>query len=134
MIWGTNVNIAKVMERFKRFLLTFTLHDLQGQPGLTTGVPLDPNRPPYLQRMEDMAVSGETTLDIDCQHLRQVQSELYTQLITFPKEVIFSIICIELMLNYSTMQVLLPSMVSALYIGMIFRSPLYSLLICVCLE
>lgn len=76
------------MERFKRFLLTFTPHDLQGQAGLTTGVPLDPKRPLYLQRMEDMAVSGNTTLDIDCQHLKQAQPELYTQLITFPKEVI----------------------------------------------
>lgn len=88
VIWGTNVNIAKVMEQFKRFLLNYTLRELQGQSGLTTGVPLDPNRPLYLQRMEDMAVSGATTLDIDCQHLREVQPELYNQLITFPKEVI----------------------------------------------
>ncbi|KAL5106833.1 DNA replication licensing factor MCM4 [Taenia crassiceps] len=88
VIWGTNVNIAKVMECFKRFLLNYTPHDLEGQSGLTTGVPLDPNRPLYLQRMEDMAASGATTLDIDCQHLREVQPELYSQLITFPKEVI----------------------------------------------
>ncbi|KAL5969429.1 DNA replication licensing factor MCM4 [Taenia solium] len=88
VIWGTNVNIAQVMEHFKRFLLNYTSRDLQGQPGLTTGTPLDPNRPLYLQRMEDMAVSGVTTLDIDCQHLREVQPELYNQLITFPKEVI----------------------------------------------
>lgn len=76
------------MEHFKRFLLNYTPRDFQGQPGLTTGVPLDPNRPLYLQRMEDMAVSGATTLDIDCQHLREVQPELHNQLITFPKEVI----------------------------------------------
>ncbi|VDM33922.1 unnamed protein product, partial [Hydatigera taeniaeformis] len=38
--------------------------------------------------MEDMAVSGATTLDIDCQHLRDANPELYNQLITFPKEVI----------------------------------------------
>ncbi|KAM7533901.1 hypothetical protein Aperf_G00000113193 [Anoplocephala perfoliata] len=88
VIWGTNVNIARVMERFKRFILSYKLSDLEGQPGLTTGVPLDPERPIYLQRLEDMAVSGGLTLDIDCQHLREEQPELYEQLITFPKEVI----------------------------------------------
>ncbi|VDL63766.1 unnamed protein product [Hymenolepis diminuta] len=88
VIWGTNVNIARVMERFRRFILSFKLTDLDGQPGLTTGVPLDPNRPIYIQRLEDMAVSGGLTLDIDCQHLREEQPELYEQLITFPKEVI----------------------------------------------
>ncbi|VDO02220.1 unnamed protein product [Rodentolepis nana] len=88
VIWGTNVNIARVMERFKRFIMSFKLRDLEGQPGLTTGVPLDLNRPIYIQRLEDMAASGGLTLDIDCQHLREEQPELYEQLITFPKEVI----------------------------------------------
>ncbi|BHF77405.1 DNA replication licensing factor, mcm4 component [Sparganum proliferum] len=88
VIWGTNVNIAQVMDRFKRFLLTFIPTDWDGQPGLTTGIPLDPSRPLYVQRMEDMAASGGTTLDIDCEHLRQAQPELCNQLITFPKEVI----------------------------------------------
>ncbi|VDL98816.1 unnamed protein product [Schistocephalus solidus] len=88
VIWGTNVNIAQVMDRFKRFLLTFIPTDWNGQPGLKTGTPLDPSRPLYVQRMEDMAASGGTTLDIDCEHLRQAQPELCNQLITFPKEVI----------------------------------------------
>lgn len=88
MIWGTSVNITKVMERFKRFLLTFVLDDLTDQTGLTTGTPLDPTRPLYLQRLEDLAASGGSTLDVDCQHLRKTQPELYTQIITFPKEVI----------------------------------------------
>lgn len=76
------------MERFKRFILSYKLSDLEGQPGLTTGAPLDPERPIYIQRLEDMAVSGGLTLDVDCQHLREEQPELYEQLITFPKEVI----------------------------------------------
>ncbi|CAH8864825.1 unnamed protein product [Trichobilharzia szidati] len=88
VIWGTDVNIAQVMSRFKHFLLTFIPTDLTGQPNLTTGQPIDPERPLYLQRMEDLAISGSTALDIDCEHLRSARPELYTQLVTFPKEVI----------------------------------------------
>ncbi|RTG80581.1 DNA replication licensing factor MCM4 [Schistosoma bovis] len=38
--------------------------------------------------MEDLAISGSTALDIDCEHLRSARPDLYTQLVTFPKEVI----------------------------------------------
>ncbi|KAH8873524.1 DNA replication licensing factor mcm4-A [Schistosoma japonicum] len=88
VIWGTDVNITQVMSRFKHFLLTYIPPDLTGQPNLTTGQPVDPERPLYLQRMEDLAISGSTALDIDCEHLRSVRPDLYTQLVTFPKEVI----------------------------------------------
>ncbi|XP_018653176.1 putative dna replication licensing factor MCM4 [Schistosoma mansoni] len=88
VIWGTDVNIAQVMSRFKHFLLTYIPPDLTGQPNLTTGQPIDPQRPLYLQRMEDLAISGSTALDIDCEHLRSARPDLYTQLVTFPKEVI----------------------------------------------
>ncbi|KAK4468517.1 hypothetical protein MN116_007716 [Schistosoma mekongi] len=88
VIWGTDVNITQVMSRFKHFLLTYIPPDLTGQPNLTTGQPIDPERPLYLQRMEDLAISGSTALDIDCEHLRSVRPDLYTQLVTFPKEVI----------------------------------------------
>ena len=88
VIWGTDVNIAQVMSRFKHFLLTFIPSDFSRLPNLTTGQPLDPSRPLYVQRMEDMSVSGSTALDIDCEHLRTARPDLYTQLVTFPKEVI----------------------------------------------
>ncbi|VDP36838.1 unnamed protein product [Schistosoma curassoni] len=88
VIWGTDVNIAQVMSRFKHFLLTYIPPDLTGQPNLTTGQPINPQRPLYIQRMEDLAISGSTALDIDCEHLRSARPDLYTQLVTFPKEVI----------------------------------------------
>ncbi|VDP07730.1 unnamed protein product [Schistosoma mattheei] len=76
------------MSRFKHFLLTYIPPDLTGQPNLTTGQPINPQRPLYIQRMEDLAISGSTALDIDCEHLRSARPDLYTQLVTFPKEVI----------------------------------------------
>ncbi|CAL8096807.1 unnamed protein product [Calicophoron daubneyi] len=88
VIWGTDVNIARIMSQFKHFLLTFVPEDWTGQANLTTGQPLDHQRPLYLQRLEDMAASGATALDVDCEHLRCARPELCTQLVTFPKEVI----------------------------------------------
>lgn len=82
------MNIAQVMSRFKHFLLTFIPSDLTDQANLTTGQPIDPERPLYLQLMEDLAVSGFTALDINCAHLRANKPDLYTQMVTFPKEVI----------------------------------------------
>ncbi|KER24841.1 hypothetical protein T265_07572 [Opisthorchis viverrini] len=88
VIWGTDVNIARVMSQFKHFLLTFVPSAPIEHLTLTTGRPLDPVRPLYLQLLEDLSISGQTHLDIDCEHLRQAHPQLYTQLITFPKEVI----------------------------------------------
>ncbi|KAF6777174.1 hypothetical protein AHF37_03518 [Paragonimus kellicotti] len=88
VIWGTDVNIARVMSQFKQFLLTFVPSVWSDQIYLTTGQELDHARPLYLQLLEDLCVSGQTYLDIDCEHLRQAHPQLYSQLITFPKEVI----------------------------------------------
>ncbi|GAA35808.2 minichromosome maintenance protein 4 [Clonorchis sinensis] len=88
VIWGTDVNIARVMSQFKHFLLTFVPSEPIEHLTLTTGRPLDPVRPLYLQLLEDLSISGQTHLDIDCEHLRQAHPQLYTQLVTFPKEVI----------------------------------------------
>ncbi|KAF8572065.1 hypothetical protein P879_00806 [Paragonimus westermani] len=88
VIWGTDVNIARVMSQFKQFLLTFVPPVCSDQIYLTTGQELDHTRPLYLQLLEDLCISGQTYLDIDCEHLRQAHPQLYTQLITFPKEVI----------------------------------------------
>ncbi|TPP59475.1 DNA helicase [Fasciola gigantica] len=88
VIWGTDVNIARVMAQFKHFLLTFTLNDCSRLPARQSGEPIDPQRPLYVQRMEDMALSGATALDVDCEHIRQTRPDLCAQLVTFPKEVI----------------------------------------------
>ncbi|KAA0197855.1 DNA replication licensing factor MCM4 [Fasciolopsis buskii] len=88
VIWGTDVNIARVMAQFKHFLLTFIPSDCSRLPARQSGEPIDPQRPLYVQRMEDMALSGATALDIDCEHIRQTRPDLCTQLVTFPKEVI----------------------------------------------
>lgn len=76
------------MAQFKHFLLTFIPSDCSRLPARQSGEPIDPQRPLYVQRMEDMALSGATALDIDCEHIRQTRPDLCTQLVTFPKEVI----------------------------------------------
>ncbi|VEL21838.1 unnamed protein product [Protopolystoma xenopodis] len=88
VIWGTDVNISQVMDRFKRFILTFIPDSLVDESPLCTGQSVDPARPLYLQRMEDLVASGQTHLDINCAHLQLARLDLYVQLITFPKEVI----------------------------------------------
>ncbi|CAH8456734.1 unnamed protein product [Dicrocoelium dendriticum] len=88
VIWGTDVNIARIISLFRQFLTTFIPAQMPESVRLTTGQELDPSRPLYLQLMEDLSLSGLTYLDIDCEHLRQMCPQFYTQLITFPKEVI----------------------------------------------
>lgn len=88
VIWGTDVNIARVMSQFKHFLSTFMPTDWSNEANLTTGRTLAEDRPLYIQRLEDLAASGGTALDVNCEHIRTARPELYTQLVTFPKEVI----------------------------------------------
>lgn len=88
VIWGTDVNVGRVMDRFKRFLLNFKTNDLAEEPRLTTGRDIDPNQPLYLQKLDDMAASGSTSLEVNCVHLNAFHADLYQQLVAYPKEVI----------------------------------------------
>ncbi|NP_001079069.1 DNA replication licensing factor mcm4-A [Xenopus laevis] len=84
VIWGTDVNVAICKEKFQRFVQRF-IDPLAKEE---ENVGLDLNEPIYMQRLEEINVVGEPFLNIDCDHLRSFDQDLYRQLVCYPQEVI----------------------------------------------
>ncbi|KAK2527835.1 DNA replication licensing factor MCM4 [Columba livia] len=84
VIWGTDVNVASCKEKFQRFLQTFI--DPLAKEDEDIG--LDLNQPRYMQRLEEINMVGEPFLNVNCDHLRSFDENLYRQLICYPQEVI----------------------------------------------
>nr|XP_032655976.1 DNA replication licensing factor MCM4 isoform X2 [Chelonoidis abingdonii] len=84
VIWGTDVNVASCKEKFQRFLQRF-IDPLAKEE---ENIGLDLNEPLYMQRLEEINMVGEPFLNINCDHLRSFDTNLYRQLICYPQEVI----------------------------------------------
>ncbi|KAM9166370.1 DNA replication licensing factor MCM4 isoform 1-T3 [Pangshura tecta] len=84
VIWGTDVNVASCKEKFQRFLQRF-IDPLAKEE---ENVGLDLNEPLYMQRLEEINMVGEPFLNVNCDHLRSFDANLYRQLICYPQEVI----------------------------------------------
>ncbi|XP_039383301.1 DNA replication licensing factor MCM4 [Mauremys reevesii] len=84
VIWGTDVNVASCKEKFQRFLQRFI--DPLAKEEETVG--LDLNEPLYMQRLEEINMVGEPFLNVNCDHLRSFDTNLYRQMICYPQEVI----------------------------------------------
>ncbi|XP_053915743.1 DNA replication licensing factor MCM4 [Cuculus canorus] len=84
VIWGTDVNVATCKEKFQRFLQRFI--DPLAKEDEDIG--LDLNEPRYMQRLEEINIVGEPFLNVNCDHLRSFDENLYRQLICYPQEVI----------------------------------------------
>ncbi|XP_053571004.1 DNA replication licensing factor MCM4 [Bombina bombina] len=84
VIWGTDVNVATCKEKFQRFVQRFI--DPMAKEDENFG--LDLNEPIYMQRLEEINVVGEPFLNVNCDHLRSFDQDLYRQLICYPQEVI----------------------------------------------
>ncbi|XP_035175284.1 DNA replication licensing factor MCM4 [Oxyura jamaicensis] len=84
VIWGTDVNVTSCKEKFQRFLQRFI--DPLAKEDEDIG--LDLNEPRYMQRLEEINMVGEPFLNVNCDHLRAFDENLYRQLICYPQEVI----------------------------------------------
>ncbi|KAM9199393.1 DNA replication licensing factor MCM4 isoform 2-T2 [Mergus octosetaceus] len=84
VIWGTDVNVTACKEKFQRFLQRFI--DPLAKEDEDVG--LDLNEPRYMQRLEEINMVGEPFLNVNCDHLRAFDENLYRQLICYPQEVI----------------------------------------------
>ncbi|MEE6464047.1 hypothetical protein FKM82_006145 [Ascaphus truei] len=84
VIWGTDVNVATCKEKFQRFIQRFidTLAKEDDNMGL------DLNEPIYMQRLEEINMVGDPFLNVNCDHLRTFDQDLYRQLVCYPQEVI----------------------------------------------
>ncbi|KAK3086222.1 hypothetical protein FSP39_015423 [Pinctada imbricata] len=85
VIWGTDVVVSHCKEKFCRFISKYidrTVADDEQFEGM------DINEPYYLQRLEEISLIGEPFLNINCEHLKEFDSDLYRQLVNYPQEVI----------------------------------------------
>uniref|UniRef100_A0A8C6C3Q2 DNA replication licensing factor MCM4 n=1 Tax=Monodon monoceros TaxID=40151 RepID=A0A8C6C3Q2_MONMO len=84
VIWGTDVNVATCKENFQRFLQRFI--DPLAREEESIGI--DVTEPLYMQRLGEINVIGEPFLNVNCEHIRSFDTNLYRQLICYPQEVI----------------------------------------------
>ncbi|XP_063307470.1 DNA replication licensing factor MCM4 [Pelobates fuscus] len=84
VIWGTDVNVTTCKEKFQRFIQRFIDPNAKEEENIG----LDLNEPLYMQRLEEINMIGEPFLNIDCDHLRTFDQDLYRQLVCYAQEVI----------------------------------------------
>uniref|UniRef100_A0ABI7XUK4 DNA replication licensing factor MCM4 n=1 Tax=Felis catus TaxID=9685 RepID=A0ABI7XUK4_FELCA len=84
VIWGTDVNVATCKESFQRFLQRFI--DPLAKEEENIGI--DITEPLYMQRLGEINVIGEPFLNVNCEHIKSFDKNLYRQLICYPQEVI----------------------------------------------
>uniref|UniRef100_A0A803SUU4 DNA replication licensing factor MCM4 n=1 Tax=Anolis carolinensis TaxID=28377 RepID=A0A803SUU4_ANOCA len=84
VIWGTDVNVASCKEKFQRFLQRF----IDPTAPEEENIGLDLNEPLYMQRLEEINLIGEPFLNVNCDHLKSFDENLYRQLMCYPQEVI----------------------------------------------
>jgi len=80
VIWGTNINIREVEERFTNFLKNFQGDETDGMMG--------ENQTIYLTKFNKMLQLEQFYLDIDADHIYQFDKQLYNQLINYPSDMI----------------------------------------------
>ncbi|KAL3859998.1 hypothetical protein ACJMK2_010175 [Sinanodonta woodiana] len=85
VIWGTDVVVSHCKDKFKKFILKYVDKDIADDEQFQG---MDISQPYYLQRLEEINVIGEPFLNINCEHLRHFDADLYRQLVCYPQEVI----------------------------------------------
>lgn len=84
-VWGTDVAINEVKDKFKRFIERFIDPEAENDElpeSMNTTEPL------YLQKLEDIHFLEEPYLNVNCAHLQAFDNHLYRQLCNYPQEMI----------------------------------------------
>ncbi|XP_066289998.1 DNA replication licensing factor mcm4-A-like [Branchiostoma lanceolatum] len=84
VIWGTDVVVSHCKDKFKRFLASYVVPSLDEDE--MEG--MDIKQPLYMQKLEEVAISADPFLNVNCGHLKEFDANLYRQLICYPQEVI----------------------------------------------
>ncbi|KAL7984323.1 hypothetical protein Chor_002893 [Crotalus horridus] len=84
VIWGTDVNVASCKEKFQRFLQRFIDPTAKEEENIG----LDLNEPLYMQRLEEINLIGEPFLNLNCDHLKSFDENLYRQLMCYPQVIV----------------------------------------------
>ena len=91
VIWGTNVSIEYVTDKFRNFLMTFKMNDRYTYDGTDNDI-IDPtaDQPYYINMLNILKNTGSTNLNLDVQNLLSLSStrNLANLLVLYPQEVI----------------------------------------------
>jgi len=85
VIWGTDVSINQCKAKMMKFVTKFVNPDAADDE---TFAELNPLKPYYLQRLEEVAMTEEPFLALNCGHIQLFDEDLYRQLVCYPQEVI----------------------------------------------
>lgn len=85
VIWGTNVVVNECKAKFKRFMQRYIDPDIASDE-ISEGINL--NEPLYMQKLDEIHQLEEPFLNVNCEHLKTFDAQLYRQLICYPQEVI----------------------------------------------
>ncbi|XP_065064250.1 DNA replication licensing factor mcm4-A-like [Rhopilema esculentum] len=83
VIWGTDVVVSDTKEKFKKFMQEFLVDELDD-----ANDDFDLTQPLYMQKLEEISITEQPFLNIDCLHLKAYGRDLYRQLVSYPQEVI----------------------------------------------
>lgn len=87
MIWGTNISASELQQKLKYFLNTFVEID-DNEDGNMDNDAQYMQKPFYWEKLKELRELEESVLEIDCEHLRQFDPQLYRQLEDFPCDII----------------------------------------------
>ena len=83
VIWGTDVHVNDCKRRFiafiKKFHLSIEEARLEGA---------DPSKPFYMQKLEEIHLIERPFLNVNCAHIKKIDSIIVEQLLSYPQEVI----------------------------------------------
>jgi len=85
VIWGTDVSINQCKAKMIKFVQTFVNPEAADDE---TFAEFDPEKPYYLQRLEEIQMTEDPFLSINCGHIQLFDEDLYRQLVCYPQEVI----------------------------------------------
>ncbi|XP_065345758.1 DNA replication licensing factor MCM4 [Cloeon dipterum] len=86
VIWGTDVDVGKCKQRFRRFIENFVDPDMEPDEAnmATTNV----NEPLYMQKLKEVLALEDPYVNVNCEHLKTFCPELFAQLVRYPQEVL----------------------------------------------
>jgi DNA replication licensing factor MCM4 len=83
VIWGTDVHVNECKHRFisfvRKFHLTMEEAHIEG---------VDPLKSFYMQKLEEIHLLERPFLNVNCEHMKQIDPIILEQLLAYPQEVI----------------------------------------------
>lgn len=84
VVWGTDINLTHLKMKFQQFIQRFVVDDVVDNADDV----MDISRPFYMEKISQIAITGEPVVNINCEHLKAFDEQLHRQVVHYPGEVI----------------------------------------------